>query len=126
MKRRQEGMTLIGFVIALSVLGFLAYIAIRLFPMYSEYYSVRTAMKGLANEQGIGNQDPTRIQEMFLRRLDISYAQNVRREHVKFRRVDSGWEMTVKYEVRRPMVGNIDVVGRFETTQMLTRGDARN
>ena len=52
MKQKQKGMTLLGFVIVLSVVGFAAYILMKLFPMYSEYYSVRSAMKGLASEPG--------------------------------------------------------------------------
>ncbi|HIY71479.1 MAG TPA: DUF4845 domain-containing protein [Candidatus Luteimonas excrementigallinarum] len=121
MKRKQKGMTLLGFVIVLAVVGFFAYVAMRLFPMYSEYYSVRSAMKGLANEPGIATQDPARIQDLFFRRLYISYSENVKKEHVKLRRVDNGWEMNVEYEVRRPLVGNLDVVGKFNSVQMLTR-----
>ena len=121
MKRKQKGMTLLGFVIVLAVVGFFAYVAMRLFPMYSEYYSVRSAMKGLANEPGIATQDPARIQDLFFRRLYISYSENVKKEHVKRRRVDNGWEMNVEYEVRRPLVGNLDVVGKFNSVQMLTR-----
>jgi len=96
-------------------------VAMRLFPMYQEYYSVRSAMKGLAAEPGIGTQDPARIQDLFFRRLYINYSENVKKEHVKLRRVDNGWEMQVQYEVRRPLVGNLDVVGKFDSTQMLTR-----
>jgi len=114
-------MTLLGFVIVLAVVGFFAYVAMRLFPMYQEYYSVRSAMKGLAAEPGIGTQDPARIQDLFFRRLYINYSENVKKEHVKLRRVDNGWEMQVQYEVRRPLVGNLDVVGKFDSTQMLTR-----
>ena len=121
MKRKQKGMTLLGFVIVLAVVGFFAYVAMRLFPMYSEYYSVRSAMKGLANEPGIATQDPARIQDLFFRRLYISYSENVKKEHVKLRRVDNGWEMNVEYEMRRPLVGNLDVVGKFNSVQMLTR-----
>ena len=121
MKRKQKGMTLLGFVIVLAVVGFFAYVAMRLFPMYSEYYSVRSAMKGLANEPGIATQDPARIHDLFFRRLYISYSENVKKEHVKLRRVDNGWEMNVEYEVRRPLVGNLDVVGKFNSVQMLTR-----
>lgn len=126
MKRKQKGMTLLGFVVVLAVVGFFAYVAMRLFPMYSEYYSVRSALKGLANEPGIANQDPARIQDLFFRRLYISYSENVRKEHVKLRRADNGWEMTVQYEVRRPLVGNLDVVGKFNSTQMLTRAGDTN
>lgn len=121
MKRNERGMTLLGFVIVLAVVGFFAYVAMRLFPMYQEYYSVRSAMKGLAAEPGIGSQDPARIQDLFFRRLYINYSENVKKEHVKLRRVDNGWEMQVQYEVRRPLVGNLDVVGKFDSTQMLTR-----
>lgn len=121
MRRSQSGMTLLGFVVVLAVAGFFAYVAMRLFPMYQEYYSVRSAMKGLAAEPGIASQDPARIQDLFFRRLYINYSENVRKEHVKLRRVDNGWEMNVQYEVRRPLVGNLDVVGKFNSVQMLTR-----
>lgn len=126
MKRNERGMTLLGFVIVLAVVGFAAYVAMRLFPMYQEYYSVRSAMKGLAAEPGIGTQDPARIQDLFFRRLYINYSENVKKEHVTLRRVDNGWEMDVDYEVRRPLVGNLDVVGKFQSTQMLTRAGEVN
>ena len=40
---------------------------------------------------------------------------------VVFERTEGGWKMRVNYEVRRPLVGNLDVVGRFDSTQDLTR-----
>ena len=124
MKRTQGGMTLIGFVVVLAVVGLFAYVGMKLFPMYSEYYSVRSAMKGLANEPGIANTEPRKIQDLFFRRLYISYSENVKPEHVKLKRVGAGWQMDVKYEVRKELIGNLDVVGKFESTQMLTRAGA--
>ena len=122
MKRTQRGITLLGFVIVLAVVGFFAYVGMKLFPMYSEYYSVKTALKGLASEPGSATADPGRIQDLFFRRLYISYSDNVKPEHVRIRRVDRGWQVDVKYEVRRPLVFNLDVVGKFHATQNLTRG----
>lgn len=124
MRNSQRGITLLGFIIVLGVVGLFAYVGMKLFPMYSEYYSVRSALKGLANEPGIANTDPRRIQEMFFRRLKIDYSSSVKPEHVKIKRVGGGWQMDVKYEVRNQMIGNLDVVGRFESTQMLTRTGA--
>jgi len=124
MRNSQRGITLLGFIIVLAVVGLFAYVGMKLFPMYSEYYSVRSAMKGLANEPGIGNTDPRKIQDLFFRRLYISYSENVKPEHVKIKRVGTGWQMDVKYEVRKPLIGNLDVVGKFESTQMLTRTGA--
>lgn len=126
MKHTQRGMTLLSFIVVLAVVGFAAYIGMKLFPIYSEYYSVRQALKGLQNEPDIGNQDPRRIQDLFFRRLYISYAENVKPEHVKIKRNESGvgWTMSVNYEVRKPLVGNLDVVAKFDTTENLTnQGD---
>lgn len=44
-----------------------------------------------------------------------------KKENVKFERIEGGWRMKVNYEVRRELVGNLDVVGKFDTAQDLTR-----
>jgi hypothetical protein len=119
--RKQGGMTLMSFVVVLAVVGFAAYLGMKLFPMYQEYYAVRTATKSLASEPGVGDMDPSKIQDMFFKRLYISYSESVKPENVKFERIDSGWNMKVNYEVRRSLVGNLDVVGVFDISQDLTR-----
>ncbi|MCC7632728.1 DUF4845 domain-containing protein [Stenotrophomonas rhizophila] len=116
----QRGMTLTSFLVVLIVVAFGLYIGMKLFPMYSEYYSVRSALKGLAKEPGVGNMEPARVQEMFFKRLDISFSENVKPSNVKFERVGGGWNMKVNYEVRRQLIGNLDVVGKFDTHQELT------
>ena len=121
MKRKQSGLSLVGFLVVLAVVGFAAYVGMKLFPMYQEYYSVRSAMKGLANEPGVADMDPAKVQDLFFRRLYINYSENVKPQNVKFERTEGGWKMRVNYEVRRPLVGNLDVVGRFDSTQELTR-----
>ena len=121
MKRKQGGLSLLGFLVVLAVVGFAAYVGMKLFPMYQEYYAVRSAMKGLANEPGVADMDPAKIQDLFFRRLYINYSENVKPQNVKFERTEGGWRMRVNYEVRRPLVGNLDVVGRFDSTQELTR-----
>lgn len=47
--------------------------------------------------------------------------QKTSKENVKFERIEGGWRMKVNYEVRRELVGNLDVVGKFDTAQDLTR-----
>lgn len=120
MKRKQGGMTLIGFIIVLALVGFFAYIAMKLVPMYSEYYAVKQALKGLQAEPGIANRDPGKIQDLFFRRLYISYAENVKPANVKIERISGGWNMAVDYEVRKPLIYNLDVVGKFSTSEELT------
>ena len=61
MKRKQSGLSLVGFLVVLAVVGFAAYVGMKLFPMYQEYYSVQSAMKGLANEPGVADMDPAKV-----------------------------------------------------------------
>ncbi len=120
MKRTQRGMTLIGFVMVLAVAGVFIYMGMKLIPMYSEYYAVKQAMEGLAKE-GAGAYDAAKVKDFFFRRLDMSYSENVKPQDVKLLRKDSGWMMTVDYEVRRPLIANIDVVGHFTAEKELKR-----
>src|SRR3546814_8442149 len=119
MKRTQRGMTLLSFVIVLAVVGFAAYVGMKLFPMYSEYYSVKQALKGLQAEPDIANRDPAKIKDLFFRRLYIGYSENVKPENVKLQRRQAGpgWDMEMNYEVRKELVGNLDVVGTFHADE---------
>ena len=118
MNRKQGGMTLTSFLVVLAVVGFALYVGMKLFPMYQEFYAVKTSMKALAKEPG--SSDQSRALEMFFKRMDMNYSDSVKRENIKFDRIDGGLRMVVKYEVRRPLVGNLDIVGNFENAQDLT------
>jgi hypothetical protein len=119
--RKQQGMTLMSFVVVASVVGFFLYIAAKLFPMYNEYYSVRSALKGIANESGVAQKDPAQIEDMFFKRMYINYASgNIKPEHVAIERAGGGLIIKVNYESRTSLVGNLDAVGRFSAEQSLS------
>ena len=123
MRRNQSGITLMSFLIVLVVVGFFLYVGMKVFPMYSEFYSVKSALKGMATE-GLSGKDPAQIKDNFFRRMDISYSSNVKPEHVRVETSGGSTRIDVKYEVRVPMVANLDVVGRFEASQDLSRATA--
>lgn len=117
---RQTGMTLIGFVFVLAIAAFFAFLIMRLFPVYSEYYAVQSDMKGVANEPGAATMSPERIRELLNRRFYVSYVESVKPEHIKITR-NNGYNLTIKYEVRRPLVYNLDFVAMFDKTVSLDR-----
>ena len=120
MRRNQSGMPLISFVIVAAVVGTAAYIAMKLFPMYQEFYGVKSAAKGLAAEAGIANEQPAQIKQKLFRRFDIGYVSSVKPEHVKIDTAGSSKTLRINYEVRVTMIGNLDAVGRFAVDQPLT------
>ena len=123
MKRNQQGITLIGFVVMLALVGVLAYLGMKVFPIYHQFFSVRSAMKGVASEPGVGEMDPAKIKDLFFRRLYVDYAdEDLKPENVRIERKDNGYTLQVQYEVRRPLIADLDIVGKFDKTQVLTGG----
>ncbi len=122
MDRKQHGMTMIGFLITLSVVMLFLYCGMKIVPMYTEYYSVKKALAGLANEPGIANSSKEKIRELFFKRLYMSYANNVKKEALKIDSTDTGYRMVVDYERREQLIANLDVVGKYHAEQELLRG----
>ena len=116
---RQAGMTLIGFVFVLSFVILISYIGMKIAPIYMEYYAVVSAMNGVASERGSANLSPYDIRVKILNRLYVSYsADNVKEQHIKLVR-GNGLNLRIAYEVRKPVIGNLDVVAKFDRTVRL-------
>lgn len=118
---RQRGVTFIGFVMLLAIVGFFAYAAMRLVPIYTEYYAVVSAMKAVAAESGAAEMQPGDIRNMLLKRFDVSYVSSVRPNDIRISR-DRNPSITIAYEVRKPFISNVDIVVSFSHSQELNRG----
>ncbi len=124
MNRKQSGMTMLGFLITLAVVMFFIYTGMKVVPMYIEYYSVKKALAGMANEPGIGSKSKEQVHALFFRRLNMSYANGVKKDALKMESTDQGLMLTVDYEQRKQLIANLDVIGKFHAQQELKRGMA--
>ena len=50
MKSKQSGITLIGFLFVMAIVGFFAFMGMKLLPSYTEYMGVSKAMNQIATE----------------------------------------------------------------------------
>ena len=116
MVRKQQGITLMSFVMVLVVVGFFALMAMKLFPMYSEFHNMKAAVDAYAAESGSANKTVAQAWADLDRRFNIAYVESVERENIKIERAAQGrgMQMTVSYELRKPLLFNLDVVGKFE------------
>ena len=125
MVRRQQGMTLMSFVMVLVVVGFFALVVMKLFPMYSEYNNLKGVMDDLAANPASANMTPTQVWADLERRFNIAYVDSVKRENVTVSRAGRVTTLQIKYEVRKPLFGNLDVVGNFDRSVTLGGGAAQ-
>lgn len=120
MKSNQKGITLLGFLITLVVVGIFIFVGIRLFPVYSEYYAVRESMDAIAKQPGIGSASRRDIEKFLDARFNISYVDSVNiKDHVRLTRTAAGQDLNINYEVRKPFAYNVDFVAKFEYTVSL-------
>ena len=124
MKRTQGGMTMLGFLITLSVVILFIFCGMKIVPMYIEFYSVKKALASIANEQDTSGASKEKIRSMFARHLTIDYVKIITPEMLKIETTDSGYNLVVDYERREELVANLDVVGKFRAEQAVVRGAA--
>ena len=117
----QRGLTLLGFLIVLIIAAFFAFIIMKLFPVYSEYYSVRTSLRALQQEPGIASKTPEQVRELLNRKWYISYVKTPTQKNVKVTRRGGDYIVNVAYERRGNLMYNLDYIASFDKTVSLTR-----
>ncbi|MBL8296930.1 MAG: DUF4845 domain-containing protein [Rhodanobacteraceae bacterium] len=122
MKQSQRGITFIGFVIVLCIVGFFAYVAMKLVPVYSEYMGVVKSMNQLLTEPGIGSKDVGEIRQMLNTKFSIQYVDEntVPPQNIQLQRQSGASSLRVFYDKRIDFIYNIDLLVSFDKTLNLS------
>ena len=112
-KRKQRGITLIGFIIVLVVAGFFAYMGMILGPAYSEYYGVVKAMNFVAGESTPNASDFETLRRSLDKQFNVGYVETVTGKNAKLIRDKAGNVLSMEYERREKFLYNIDFVVKF-------------
>lgn len=123
---KQEGLTFIGFLFACALVAFFAYLAMRLWPLYNEKLKVDQALESVAKRDDIQTLNTAALGKYILRHFEIedvdqfSTLQNMKgiftvtRVKGKNQRL-----MGMKYEIRRPLIANLDIVMKYDKTVVI-------
>lgn len=115
MKSKQSGVTLIGFLFIIIIVGFFAYMAMKLFPSYSEAMGVSKAMNQIATAGTNGKSLDDIRRDLFFK-LGFQYVDDatIKPSDITIKR-DAGGANTlnVDYDKRIPFMYNIDFLLHF-------------
>ncbi len=111
---RQSGISTLGIVAVLALVGFFALCAIRMTPPYFEFLSVKRIISNIALEpetQNLSNREiRRRIETIFhsnqIYGLEASEVGIIRKRGVTY--------IDARYEVRLPLLWRIDAIMRFD------------
>jgi hypothetical protein len=115
MKSKQSGVTLIGFLFIMAIVGFFAFMAMKLFPSYSEYMGVVKAMNQVATE-GTNGKTLDDIRRGLMFKMNFQYVDDatIKPADITIKRDAGGVsQLQVAYDKDIPFMYNIDFLLHF-------------
>jgi type II secretory pathway pseudopilin PulG len=109
---REAGVSLSGLIVVLIVLGFLAVLAMRVFPAWAEYRSIKNAIVQ-AKAAGGGTRE---MQQAFDRNAEINNITAISSRDLAISRDNGQAELSFAYEKRIPLAGNVSLLIDFAGT----------
>ena len=119
MKHRQRGMTFLGMVTILIILGAGLYGAIRLVPVYLDYTKVARALEQVRDEHSAIDTNPQMIRNSLERRWDVEDIKGIGWKEIEIKRTNEGYEVRAPYDVERPFVANVYLLVKFDKSVVI-------
>ncbi len=113
---RQKGMTGIGWLIVLGLIGFFVLLALKMVPSYLEYYKIVSTLESVTEESGFDS--PVEIRRLIERRFDISFVSTITPKDVAIKSAGQNYSVRAKYDVKVHLFGNVYVLMAFDKQVM--------
>ena len=81
--KHQEGITFLGILIILGMLGCFFLFGLRAFPLYTEYFAIQQAMKGVAAQPYKSRNSIAKVRTLLLKNLDINSVYSFNESNIK-------------------------------------------
>jgi hypothetical protein len=116
---QQKGVTAIGWLIILGLIGFFVLLILKMYPSYYEYYMISSTLETMSKDSGF--ESPAEIRDKAERRFDISYVDTITPKQLIIKPYGQSWMVTAKYESRVHLFYNVSVVMDFNKQVKLKR-----
>ncbi len=126
LNKNQKGMSTIVLIVIIGFFGYLIFVGLKITPVYMEYFSIKSAVDGLADKMKTKQISKAQYMELMRKRLNINYVNikelepsrdgcdKSKKETFHYKTVKKSTEVGVNYEKRIPMMGNIDFLISFD------------
>ncbi len=121
LKRRQRGLSSVGWLLVATIFGLLIISFFKVFPMYYDNFKVKSSLEALAEDTSVDPKSKRAIWDSLSKRLYINEVRTIKRENVKMERKDGVTTVTVSYEVSDDYIGNLFIGGRFTERVVINR-----
>ncbi|MCB1823124.1 MAG: DUF4845 domain-containing protein [Candidatus Competibacteraceae bacterium] len=117
---KQRGMTVIGMLLLIIVIAFVALIGMKVVPMYIQMFTVKSTIESIRKEPQLAQMSTTDIQNAIQKRFDIGYVENITAKDLKIRNERGSRVLDLVYQDERDLFYGLSVVLKVNETIPLT------
>lgn len=107
---RQRGITVIGMLILIIAIAFVALIAMKVVPMYIQYYTIKSTVESIRKEPQLAQMSAQDIQNAIQKRFDIGYVDKIAARDLKLRNERNGRVLDLVYQDERELFYGLSVL----------------
>ena len=116
MLKRQQGMTMIGILFVLALIGVIGYAGMRITPLYLNYLKVARSMEATASEFKGDTVDQAALRRTLEKHWQIEDIDSVEAKDVEIAKDDGVTTMHVSYDDSAPYIANLSLTMHFDKT----------
>ena len=118
LRKKQRGLSFLGLIVLVGVIGFCIVIGLKLIPIYMESWKIDGIMEAVISEPGINDQSRQEVIDSMLKRLDIDAVDAVNysnwRDKLTVAKRKNSTSINVRYEITTPLIGNLSLLAVFD------------
>ncbi len=121
MRKRQQGISLVGLIVVLAIVGFGLMLALKIVPTYMEYRAIKNAIV-TAKATGGG---VIEIQKSFDAAATAGYISSISSRDLIIEKDNGETDISFAYEKKIPLVGPASLLLEYEGTTAKTGAGAK-
>jgi hypothetical protein len=120
MRKKQGGITFIGWLVLLVPLAIVGYAGLRVTPLYLNYFKVADALTDLgAESRGDDTVTAAALRSSLTRRFEVDSINFPTVEMIRFTREGKSWVAQAAYEDEAPLFAELSLLVKFNKRVVL-------
>ena len=110
---KQKGMTAIGWVFMIAIIGFNGLVAINVAPTYFTDANVTSLWEKLETDSSLVGLSPKKLRKAVAKRLRVNNVYDIKHQDIEITKVKGFYVVSIEYEPRGTIIGSLDYIMTF-------------
>lgn len=113
--RSQKGLSMLGWLMTLAVVAFLASTGFKMFPHYMDYWAIEKAIMSVETDRAADVRSVSEFYAHISKMMQVNGIRDLNLKDILEVKIENNeFRVHLKYEKREPMVQNLDLVANFD------------